>query len=135
MRIDWSQNPLYLEQAAATLGVKFKSSPTYWLAVVDDDGTACCVWVFNNFAMCSAEVSVVVLQKRIFRREHLRAMFAYPFHQLGLRRLHSVVRVDNVASLNQTRRLGFAVEGLLRNWYPDCDGILHGLLKEDCKWL
>lgn len=135
MKIDWGQNPAHLEAAAEVLGAEFVSRPTYWLSVVDDDGTLCCVWVYNNFSAGSAEVSVVVLEKRHFRREHLRTMFAYPFHQLGLRRLHSVVRTDNAASLLQTRRLGFAVEGLLRNWYPDCDGILHGLLKEECKWI
>jgi hypothetical protein len=135
VKVDWSQNPAHLKTAADTLGVEYRCQPVYWLSVVGDDGELCCVWVYHNFSMCSAEISVVVLKRRAFRRDHLRTMFAYPFYQLGLRRLHSVVKETNVPSLEQTSRLGFAVEGLLRNWYPDCDGILHGLLKENCKWL
>lgn len=135
MKVDWSQNLEHLKAAEAAFGFEFKGSPVYWLAVVDDAGEAGAVALYHNFTACGCELSVLMLKRFILTREHLAAVFGYPFLQLNLRRLTSVVRTDNARSIEQTRRLGFTVEGIVRHWYEDCDGILSGMTKEDCKWV
>lgn len=136
MRVDWSGNPEHLQAVQEKLGGVFQCSPTYWLAVVGDEGELLSVMVYHNFGPASCEITCVVFQVAPFSRKVLRDLFAYPFYQLGLRSVHSIVEISNSRSLDLTRRLGLAPAGLLRNWYENgSDGILHQMLKEECKWL
>lgn len=65
----------------------------------------------------------------------LRAAFAYPFKQLGLKRVSAQIREDNAAGLAIAKRNGFVVEGRKRKAAGDCDEIILGLLKEECALL
>ena len=134
MKIDWRQNPEYLAAAASALGFESFGN-AHHLSVVDSQGELALIWVYHNFAEMNCEITVVSFQPAVYTPRILSSLFAYPFFQLGLRRVTAVIRADNQRSLEQTRRMGFRVEGLLRNWYPDCHGILHGLLREECKWV
>lgn len=90
---------------------------------------------FHNFGPASCEISVVAYSPNCVSRGALKEIFNYPFKAMGFRRIHSVVRTDNVESLRMTEKLGLKVEGYVKHWYPDCDGIFHGMLKEECKWV
>lgn len=69
-------------------------------------------------------------------RKILRRLFSYPFVQLGCRRMTTVTTFDNEAALNLDLRLGFQVEGVLRCMFPgDRDGVLLGMLREECRWI
>jgi RimJ/RimL family protein N-acetyltransferase len=135
LKIDWSQNEQHRLMAENAIGVQFRGEPTYWLSVIDTSGNVTAVVVYCGFTACSCEVSVVAFSRHAYSRKVLRDLFSYPFLQLGLRRLHAYTRADSTTAAEQLSRLGFRVEGLLRNWYPDCHGVLHGLLKEECKWI
>lgn len=80
-------------------------------------------------------MSVASFRRATVHPRLLAEVFAYPFYQLSLRRMTAIIAADNPASLQTAKRLGFRVEGLLRQWYPQADGICHGMLKEECKWL
>lgn len=134
MKLDWSQNPKYLQELELALGGTFPP-PVTWAATVADSGETLMVIAFHNFGPATCEISVAAFHPRPVNRSALRAIFYYPFVAMGLRRIHSVVRTDNAESLRMTAKLGLEVEGFVKHWYPDGDGIFHGMLKENCKWL
>jgi RimJ/RimL family protein N-acetyltransferase len=134
MKVDWSQNREYLDKLKEALSSDFYE-PVTWAAVVGEGGTLRTIVAFHNFCPASCEISVATFHPRPIDRQVLRELFKYPFEALGLRRIHSVVRTDNAKSLELTAKLGLKVEGYVQHWYPDCDGIFHGMLREDCKWL
>lgn len=134
MRVDAKQDIRYLQAAEEVLAVKFEILPR-WLSVVGEGGTLLAVFIFHNASECNCEISVATFGPQPFTRKILRDLFSFPFQYCGFTRLSAVVKVTNTRSLSCVRRLGFSEEGLLRSWYPECDGILFGMLKEECKWV
>ena len=107
-----------------------------WLASVNDEtGEVLGVVVYTRFSKTNCEMSVAAASPKFLSRKNLRVFFGYPFHQLSQKRVTAVVEVTNQHSYKFNRRLGFQVEGKLRQWFPSGDGIVMGLLKEECKWL
>lgn len=67
--------------------------------------------------------------------EVLRAVFAYPFEQLGLKRLTGLVGAQNDKGRQLCTWLGFHLEGCKANGLGDEDELIYGLLRENCRWL
>jgi RimJ/RimL family protein N-acetyltransferase len=66
----------------------------------------------------------------------LRAFFQYPFEQLRCCRVTGVVARANKRALDLNRRLGFKIEGCIRDGYgTGKDGLLMGMLKDECVWI
>lgn len=66
----------------------------------------------------------------------MRAIFAYPFLDLGCRRVTAFVGRKNKRSRKLVEGLGFALEGVARRGMDGYeDAFLFGMLKEKCKWL
>lgn len=66
----------------------------------------------------------------------LRALFSYPFEQLKCVRVTGVVARANKRALDLNRRLGFKIEGCIRDGYgAGKDGLLMGMLKDECAWI
>lgn len=69
-------------------------------------------------------------------RASLRALFGYPFNQLGCCRVTATVNRSNKRALDMNRRLGFCIEGCIRDGYgPGRDGLLLGMLRRECRWI
>lgn len=69
-------------------------------------------------------------------KKTLRQLFLYPFVQLRCRRMTTITTADNEAARSLDERLGFVHEGTLRKIFPgDVDGIVYGMLREECRWL
>ena len=135
MKIDWSQNLSHLLWAEEQLQVQFSSTEVKWISVTDDAGVLLGVVIYTRFTVTNCEMSVAAASPKFLSRRALKAFFGYPFHQLGLQRVTSVISADNLRSYKLCRGLGFSVEGCLRKWFSPLDGVVLGLLKEDCKWL
>lgn len=74
--------------------------------------------------------------KRWATREFLYACFAYPFQQLGCRRVTAVARADNLASNQLATHLGFRFEGRLHGMYEDgVDQLMYGMMRAECRFL
>lgn len=74
--------------------------------------------------------------RRWFTRAFCRCAMAFPFHQVGTRRITAIVSERNPASLGLCDHFGFKVEGRLRKGGPlGEDLILLGLLREECRWI
>jgi RimJ/RimL family protein N-acetyltransferase len=91
--------------------------------------------VFANYRGSGIEVSIAADHPRWARKGVLRALFAYPFIQLGCRRITALIPAKNEQSLRLCQGLGFSVEGRHPALFPDDDGVSLGLLREHCKWL
>lgn len=68
-------------------------------------------------------------------RTHLREFFAYPFLQLGCRRVTGIVHRKNKHARKINERLGFKLEGVCRHGFENGDACVYGLTREDCKWI
>jgi RimJ/RimL family protein N-acetyltransferase len=69
-------------------------------------------------------------------RRFLRALFAYPFVQLGVPRVTARVLEGNAASHALCKRLGFQLEGVMRRATPGGDNVwIYGMLRDECIWL
>lgn len=135
MKIVWEQKPEYLEFANKLLNVNFLSKDVTWLASVDDGDNILGVVVYSRFSRKNCEMSVAAASPKFLNKRALKAFFGYPFYQLGCNRVTAVVETTNRHALEFDKRLGFRVEGLLQRWFENSDGIIMGLLKEECKWL
>lgn len=94
------------------------------------------VTVFDGFSPCDCNIHVASDgSKRWLTRGYLRAIFAYPFIQLGLRRVTGLVPARNEAALKLDLGLGFEREGYCRNALPDDDIVLLAMLRESCPFI
>jgi RimJ/RimL family protein N-acetyltransferase len=133
--IDYTQNPAYLAVAERILGQKFDPRTVVTLTSKDQNDNILGVVVFSRFTTGTCEISVAAQSPRFISKTFAYAVAVYPFIQLGYKRVTAIVAVDNSASLNLAQRLGFKMEGRLRDWFPNSDAFILGLLRDDCKWL
>lgn len=64
-------------------------------------------------------------------RNSIRAMLAYPFEQLGVRRIMTVIAESNTRAIRVNEHLGFKLEGRCRFGCGDEDALVFGLLREE----
>lgn len=92
------------------------------------------VVVFDTFSSCDCNMHIASDgSRRWLSRGLLKEAFAYPFIQLGLRRVTAIVPRKNREALLFDGRLGFEVEGVCREALPDDDVVILGLLRRDCR--
>lgn len=94
------------------------------------------VVVFDHFGPTDCQMHVASDGGRHWlTRELLAHAFAYPFVQLGLRRVSAVVKASNHAALRLDKHLGFQVEGIHPRVFVDDDAVSLGLLREACRFI
>lgn len=67
-------------------------------------------------------------------RSLLRAVFGYVFGQVGCERITGRIDDTNTVAVEQSKRLGFVLEGTLRNAHPSGDVLVFGMLKSECRY-
>lgn len=104
---------------------------------VEEDGNLLAVVVFNGWQEPTISAHIASDGSRRWAcRQFIRAMFDYPFRQLGCTRITAPIDERNHAARRFVEKLGFVIEGRLRRAVKDgSDRLIYGLLKEDCKWL
>lgn len=93
--------------------------------------------VYDNFRGHDLHMHIAAVEgRRWLRREFLYEGFRYPFEQLGCERLTGLVASRNIEAQRFDEKLGFVLEGRLRQWLPDGDDLLvYGMLKSECRFL
>jgi RimJ/RimL family protein N-acetyltransferase len=81
------------------------------------------------------EASIAASSRRWASRSVLHTLFAYPFKQVGAHRLLVQCSEANAKAMKMNRQLGFTQEGRLRHLHGPDDGILWGMLRDECKWI
>lgn len=96
--------------------------------------------VYHNFYSMphgnAVEVSIACSDAGWALPQTLRALFSYPFEQLGCVRMTAIAAKSNTRSRKLIEGLGFKREGS----HPRAidgkeDAISYGLLKEHCRWI
>lgn len=82
------------------------------------------------------EVTIATIDKRWCSGHNLRELFAYPFIQLGVKRVQATCHRKAKHVRITLDRLGFHFEGIVREAHPlGGDAAHYSLLKQECKWL
>lgn len=68
-------------------------------------------------------------------RHFLWVIFHYPFVQLGLNRITTIIEPQNVKSQEFVKKLGFELETALEGSHPLGDLQIYRIFKRDCRWL
>lgn len=96
----------------------------------------CAGAVFTNYRGHDIELSFAAADPRWARRGSLRAVFHYPFRQLGCARVTAVTGRANARARRLTAGLGFTLEGVIRRGLDGRDdALVFGMLREECRWL
>lgn len=137
MKVCFEQKPEYFEFASRILDVRYEHGDgCKAMAHLYDNGEIAAVAIFSRFSLHNLEMSIATDGKKQWAtRRFLRCAFGYPFIQLKKRRVLGVIEEDNVAAIVLDTKLGYVREGRLRKWFGDKDGILMGMLKEECVWI
>jgi RimJ/RimL family protein N-acetyltransferase len=73
---------------------------------------------------------------RWMTREYLQVCFAYPFNQLGVRRVSGYVEATNTAARRFDEHLGFKQEAILKGaGKNDGDVLIYCMRREDCRYV
>jgi RimJ/RimL family protein N-acetyltransferase len=116
------------------VGVKFRTD-AYCIGL-ERDGEVCAVVVFDGFSECDCNIHIASDgTKRWMSRDLLLAAFAYPFVQLGLRRVTGLVPAKNSEALRFDQHLGFIIEGRCHDALPDDDLMVLGMTRSRCRFI
>ena len=91
--------------------------------------------MYDSYTGASIAMHARVESAEKVQREWLFSIFDYPFNQLGVKRVTALVPEDNKRSLSSCKHLGWKYETVLKDYFPNCDGIVLVMRKEDCQWL
>ncbi len=133
MIVDVSQKPRYIEFISELTGTKaFGNCKT--IAFID--GSKLMVTLFNKLDERNIEISVATSSSKMCSKRILKIVFGYPFVQLGLNRVTATINEANEKSLSLVKRLGFQLEGELKQYYDNGNtAMIYGLTKDNCRWL
>ena len=68
-------------------------------------------------------------------REFYWAIFNYPFNVLKVKRLTGLVSTANLKAQKLDEHLGFERETVIKDYFPDGDGIVYIMRSENCRFL
>lgn len=116
-------------------GVCFDTDATAIGVEINDDIAAAVV--FDEFTRNGCSFSVAAEQRTNWlTRSFLVCVFAYPFLQCGLKRIGSLVSVDNSRAIRLNEGIGMVREGIIRNaGINGEDLIAYGMLREECRFI
>ena len=131
----YGHEPRLLPWACERIGIGQFARDAFTIGL-ERGGKLVAVVVFDRFTDCDCHMHVASDGSRHWlNKELLLAAFAYPFTQLGFRRVTSLIPASNSAALKFNQHLGFSKEGYHRHAMPDGDIIALGLLRADCKFI
>jgi len=130
----YGQEDRLLPWAQAQIGTTFRRD-AYTIGL-ERDGALVAVVVFDSFGECDVCMHIASDGTKAWMTKGLLlATFAYPFTQLGLRRVTAMVPAKNTAALAFDENIGFVREGYHPHACPDDDLISLGLLRENCRFI
>ena len=101
-----------------------------------EDGRIIAGVIFDSWNGASLCMYVAAVPgARWMTREFLRLSFAYPFQQLGCKKLLGLVGSGNKAAQRFDEHLGFVLEATLEAAHPDGSLLVYSMTKEQCRWI
>lgn len=116
---------------AAHADITSKATAIGWMV----DGKLVCGIVYDGYTGSSIAMHSRCDDPRRVSREWLFAIFDYPFNQLKVKRVSGLVSAANLKAQKVNEHLGWKRETTLADYFPDGDGIVYIMRREDCRWL
>ncbi len=92
--------------------------------------------IYHQFTGNMIEISLASISPAWCSRKTLKAIFSYPFEQMGVTRMNAFCDKKNKKIRKIMERIGFKQEGCLRKALPNShDAIVYGMLRDECKWI
>ena len=129
-----------LEYVGSRIGLSLDDWQPAFGAGVLRDGTLVGGVVYNNYHVLSkgswCEVSAATDDPACLTRGLLRAVFEYPFVQLGCSRIRAECAATNARCVSLLKRVGFRLEGTARRAYDgEADSLTFSMLPDECRWM
>jgi len=102
-----------------------------------DKGELIAGCVYNNYRKGSydIELSFAAIDQRWATRANIKSFLAYPYLQLGCRRVTAIVDERNTKAMKFLTKLGMKCEGRMKIAMDGThDAIIYGMLFDKCKW-
>lgn len=113
------------QQMASAIGV-----------VIGNRLVAVCVYHTFRKMVPDIEMTIIADTPRWATRGAIQFLLAYPFNQLGCRRVTALIGRKNKRSRRLVEGLGWKLEGTCRRaWDGKQDCMVYGMLREECRWL
>ena len=128
------QDIAYFNWAAARIPGEFDPNETRWMAQLDD-GDIVAVVMYTSFSRFDCCMHLATARKDWANKEFLHKAFAYPFIDMALERVTFATDSSNEAAIRLHKKLGAKYEGTLRRFHGFRDMVIHGMLKDECKFL
>jgi len=90
--------------------------------------------VFDRWNRRNVEFTCVLLEHDIGMRIARRvAYYVFSPHNMGCHRCTATTPRSNTRAIKALETLGFRFEGIMREYFPDDDGMVYGLLRSEQK--
>lgn len=132
----FQQDERLIRHAEAALGVQFDPG-AHAIGLAGEDGDRLrAISIFERFTEGECHIHLWTDGSgHALSMRFLRVSFYFPFVQLGLRRLTGLVPSNNEKALRLDMKLGFKEEGRMREALPDCDIVVLGMLRRECRFI
>jgi ribosomal protein S18 acetylase RimI-like enzyme len=92
--------------------------------------------LYNSYEPPNIQITFATTTPRWASRQVIGRILAYPFCEIGCRRISAVTRARNEPARAFLERLGFRAEGFHPQYFHDDDAVSYGLLQRDAqKWI
>ena len=98
-------------------------------------GDIVAVVMYTSFSRFDCCMHLATARKDWANKEFLHKAFSYPFIDMALERVTFATDSSNEAAIRLHKKLGAKYEGTLRRFHGFRDMVIHGMLKDECKFL
>jgi RimJ/RimL family protein N-acetyltransferase len=102
---------------------------------VDKDGKLLGGVIFDGYTGSCVFAHQASFDKRWLSRDMLWVLFDYPFNQLKVKKICGTIPSSNPKLLEFNLKLGFIVETIIKDGYPDGDMLVMSMTRGECRWL
>jgi hypothetical protein len=91
--------------------------------------------IYQAYTGASMSIHMAGFRPNWCNRDMVWVAFHYPFVQLGVKKLFGQVGIHKPEILKIDIQLGFKIEAVIKDVYPEGDMALLSMYKDDCRWL
>jgi len=128
-------NVIHGHLIAEAIACPYNPKCDHVISRVADDGVLLGGVIYKDYTGSSVFMHQAGFDKAWINRDMLWVCFDYPFNQLGYSVVFGAVSSTNPHAFDINRRLGFSVEAVLKDGYPDDDMLIMAMRKDQCRWL
>lgn len=104
---------------------------------IEHNGNLIAAAMYHDFTGANGSI---LMGWRVENRKYITAKFYamafdYPFNQLKVQRINSLVKKSNIHALELNKKIGFNQEFIIERYFPNDDCVLSSMYKENCRFL